>query len=77
MVSLQTDPQKEMGPIPKRNRMTHRPHSVKVEAKVVDGIQDLGQNLVGSIKMPQIGPGVAPAHPAAAIRIERALDRRR
>ncbi len=39
----------------------------------MDSIQDLGQNLIGSIKMPQIGPGIAPADPAAAIGIERAL----
>jgi hypothetical protein len=55
--------------------MTHRPHGVKVEAEVVDGIQHLGQNLAGGIKMPEISPGVAPADPAAAVGIERALIR--
>jgi hypothetical protein len=51
--------------------MTHRPHGVKVEAEVVDSIEDLGQKLIGGIKMPQISPGVALANPAAAIGIKR------
>ena len=45
-------PWEKLDPIPKRNRMTHRPHGVKVEAEIVDGIQDLRQNLIGSIQMP-------------------------
>lgn len=39
---------------PKSNRMTYPAHRVKVEAQVVDGIQDLGQELVGRIKMAQV-----------------------
>ena len=73
MTSLETAPQEKAGPVPKRNRMTHRPHSVKVEAKIVDGIQDLGQNLIGSIKVPQISPRIPLADPAAAIGVQRAL----
>ena len=68
-------PRKKLGPVPKRNRMTHRPHGVKVEAEVVDSIEDLGQNLIGGIKMAQIGAGVAPANPAAAIGVQRPLIR--
>ena len=74
MVLVETTPQKKTGPFPKRNRMTHRPHSVKVEAKVMDGIQDLRQHLIGCIKMSQIGPRIALAHSAAAIGVERRLD---
>src|SRR5271165_2404297 len=63
----------ETGPFPKSNRMPYPPHGVKVETQVVVGIQDLRQHFVGGIKMTQIGPRVAPAHPTAAIRVERAL----
>src|ERR1700686_166642 len=36
---------------PKSNRMPDAPHSVKVVAEVVDGIQNLRQHFVGRIKM--------------------------
>src|ERR1700737_2036196 len=64
-------PRKTLAPTTKRNRMTHRPHGVKIEAEVVDGIQALRQNLIGGIEMPEVSPGIAPAHPAAAICIQR------
>src|SRR5579871_1306411 len=36
----------ENWPFPKCNRMTHAPHGVKVEAQIMNGIQDLSQNLI-------------------------------
>ena len=50
--------------------MPHPPHSVKVETKVVDGVQDLRQQFVGCIKMTQVGPGVALADATGAIGIK-------
>src|ERR1700756_1137938 len=49
---------------PKSNRMPDAPHRVKVVAEIVDGIQDLRQNFIGSIKMTQVGARVPPAHSA-------------
>src|SRR5437660_8520360 len=46
---------KKLGFIPKCNRMTHRPHSVKVEAQFVNGVQNLTQYFVGCMKIPKIG----------------------
>jgi hypothetical protein len=40
---------------PKSNRMPDAAHSVKVEAQVVNCVEDLGKYLVGRIKMPQVG----------------------
>ncbi len=48
-------------------------HSVKVETQVVDGIEDLRQDLVGRIKVPQIGTGIPPADAAPAVGVERTL----
>src|SRR5437870_6474089 len=42
---------KKLGSIPKCNRMTHRPHSVKVEAQVVNRVQNLSQYFVRCIEM--------------------------
>jgi hypothetical protein len=39
---------------PKSNRMPDAAHSVKVEAQVVNCVEDLGKYLVGRIKMPQV-----------------------
>ena len=66
-------PRKKLGPTPKRNRMTHRPHGVKVEAEVVDGIQDLSQDLIGGVEVPQVSARIALADAAAAIGIQRSL----
>src|SRR5579862_1748002 len=59
------------GLFPKSNRMTHPPHSVKVETEVVERVQDLCEHFIRSIKMAQIRSGVTLAHAAAAIRVER------
>src|SRR5262249_390672 len=64
---------KKAGLIPKSNRMTYCPHGVKVEAKVVDGVQNLAQNFVGGIEMPQISTRIAHADATAAIGVERAV----
>src|SRR5438552_11090799 len=61
---------KKLGSIPKCNRMTHRPHSVKVEAQVVNGVQNLSQYFVRCIEMPKISSRVPGTHTAAALRIE-------
>src|SRR2546425_8652772 len=66
-------PERKQALLPKSNRMTHRPHGVKVEGKVVDGIQNLGQHLVRRKKVQQVGSRVAPAHAAAAVRVQRPL----
>ena len=70
MVSVETRLQTEQGPFPKFNRMTHRPHGVKVEAQVVDSIQNLGQNFVRCIEVAKVCSGVAAADPAATIGVE-------
>src|SRR5579872_568212 len=51
--------------------MTHSPHSVKVVGQIVNRIQDHGQNLVGSIEMAQIGPGIAGTDATMAAGVER------
>ena len=61
MASIVTTLQKVNAPLSrvqgtKSNRMTHRPHSVKIEAKVVNRIENLAQYLIGCIKVPQICP---------------------
>src|SRR5437867_5914704 len=61
---------KKLGSIPKCNRMTHRPHSVKVEAQVVNRVQNLSQYFVRCIEMPKISSRVPGTHTAAALRIE-------
>src|SRR5438132_9581061 len=61
---------KKLGSIPKCNRMTHRPHSIKVEAQVVNGVQNLSQYFVRCIEMPKISSRVPGTHTAAALRIE-------
>jgi hypothetical protein len=43
---------KKMGLVPEQNRMPYRPHGVKVEAQVVDGVQDLRQYFVRCVEMP-------------------------
>jgi hypothetical protein len=53
--------------------MTYTPHSVKVEGKVVDGIQSSGQGLSADKQVPQISAGVAGAHLAATPGIGRPL----
>src|SRR6266851_5805140 len=68
---LRPEARKKTGLFPKPNRMTHPPHSVKVETQVMQGVQDLSQHFIGSIEVSQIGPRVTPANPAAAIGIER------
>ena len=73
MLSVETRLQLETGPFLKFNRMTHRPHGVKVEAQVVDSIQDLGQHFVRCVEVPKICPRVALAHSAAAIWVERSV----
>src|SRR6266496_218568 len=50
--------------IPKSNRMPDAPHSVKVETQVMDCVEDLSQDFVRRINVPQIGPRVALAHTA-------------
>ena len=50
--------------IPKSNRMPDAPHSVKVETQVVDSIEDLGQNFVRRINVPQVSARIALAHTA-------------
>src|SRR6266550_1058041 len=61
---------KKLGSIPKCNRMTHRPHSVKVEAQVVNRVQNLSQYFVRCIEMPKISSRVPGTNTAAAVRIE-------
>src|SRR2546427_2101306 len=61
---------KKLGSIPKCNRMTHRPHSVKVEAQVVNRVQNLSQYFVRCIQMPKISSRVPGTNTAAAVRIE-------
>ena len=39
----------------------HPPHGVKVIRQIVDGVQHLRQQFVGSIQVPQVGPRVARA----------------
>src|SRR2546427_7730925 len=75
-VSVETAHSKENKPLPKFNRMTHRPHGVKVEAEVVDRIQNLRQHLARRIEMPQVGPRVARAHLAATAVVQRPCVRR-
>src|SRR5208282_851877 len=58
------DFRKKTRSFPKSNRMTHPPHSVKVETQVVQGVQNLSQHFIGRIKMPQIRAGIALAHAA-------------
>jgi hypothetical protein len=53
--------------------MPDTPHSVKVETQVVDGIEDLRQDLVRGIDVPQVGARIAAAHAAWAIRVKRAF----
>src|ERR1041384_7819591 len=53
--------------------MPDAPHSVKVVAQVVDGVEDLGEYLVRRIEMTQVGARIAAANPAGTIGIERAL----
>src|SRR5256884_2160690 len=50
--------------------MTHRPHSVKVEAQVVNRVQNLSQYFVRCIEMPKISSRVPGTNTAAAVRIE-------
>src|SRR5438445_12127577 len=61
---------KKLGSIPKCNRMTHRPHSVKVEDQVVNRVQNLSQYFVRCIEMPKISSRVPGTNTAAAVRIE-------
>src|SRR6266704_6931409 len=61
---------KKLESIPKCNRMTHRPHSVKVEAQVVNRVQNLSQYFVRCIEMPKISSRVPGTNTAAAVRIE-------
>src|SRR5438270_3018471 len=61
---------KKLGSIPKCNRMTHRLHSVKVEAQVVNRVQNLSQYFVRCIEMPKISSRVPGTNTAAAVRIE-------
>src|SRR5437667_705437 len=61
---------KKLGSIPKCNRMTHRPHSVKVEAQVVNRVQNLSHYFVRCIEMPKISSRVPGTNTAAAVRIE-------
>src|SRR5205814_1707981 len=61
---------KKLGSIPKCNRMTHRPHSVKVEAQVVNRVENLSQYFVRCIEMPKISSRVPGTNTAAAVRIE-------
>jgi len=65
--------QKENERFPKSNRMPDATHDVKVEAQVVDGVQDLRKDLVCGIKMPQIGARIAAAHSARTFGVERPL----
>src|SRR5690242_6573525 len=53
---------KKLRSIPKCNRMTHRPHSVKVEAQVVNGVQNLRQYFVRCIEMPKISSRIPGSH---------------
>ena len=65
--------QKENERFPKSNRMPDATHDVKVEAQVVDGVQDLSKYLVCRIKMPQIGARIAATHSARTFGVKRAL----
>ena len=51
--------------------MPHPLHSVKVETKIVDRVQDLRQHLVRCIKMAQIGPRITFTNATGALFIER------
>ena len=53
--------------------MPDSPHSVNVEAQIMNRVQDLRQHFIRCIKMPQIGPGVSAADPAIAVGVERTL----
>src|SRR2546423_15254999 len=55
---------------PKSNRMPDAPHSVKVVAKIVDGIEDLREHFIRSIKMTQVGARVAAANLAGTNRVK-------
>src|SRR5438045_6555845 len=61
---------KKWGSVPKCNRMTHRPHRVKVEAQVVNRVQNLSQYFVRCIEMPKISSRVPGTNTAPAVRIE-------
>jgi len=50
--------------IPKSNRMPDAPHSVKVETQVVDSIEDLSQNFIRRINVPQVRTRIALAYTA-------------
>src|SRR5581483_3823869 len=63
----------ELGHFPKLNRMTHRLHSVKVEAQIVNSVKDLRQHFIRRIEMAQVGAGIAAAYLAIAVGIERRL----
>src|SRR5208337_3761837 len=52
---------------PKSNRMTYLAHRVKVEAQVVDGVEDLGKDLVRRVKMTQVRAGVAGTDATGAV----------
>ena len=47
--------QKETARVPKSNRMPRQPHSINVETQIVDGVQDLPEQLIGRTKMTQVG----------------------
>ena len=53
--------------------MTYPPDSVKVEAQVVDGVQNLGQHFIGRVEVTQIGAPVARTNPARAVRVQGAI----
>src|SRR5438309_1651764 len=61
---------KKFGSMPECHRMTHRPHSVKVEAQVVNRVQNLSQYFVRCIEMPKISSRIPGTNTAAAVRIE-------
>src|SRR5579864_4684339 len=64
---------RKKSPLPKFYRMPHRSHGVKVVGQVVDGVQDLGQDLVARVEVSQVGARIAGADAASAAGVERAF----
>src|SRR5438105_891526 len=52
------------------DKLPYSPYRVKIEKDIVNRIQNRRQNLVCNEQMPQIRPGICPAHGTATIRID-------
>ena len=48
----------------------HPLHQIKKIIQIVVGVQIGGKDLAGPVQMPQVGPGIVPAHMTAALRVQ-------